>query len=116
MDAFAYKNLQPSYGEPTSDFLGRDAKALGWNGTDLTSIRNEGIVYRNGDIRGHVVAFERLDKVLIDMLSFPDFKKPQPEDWVRFKFEVVAHFYKKFARRAIIGTPIDVFSIVKMIV
>jgi len=49
------------------------------------------------------------------MLSFPDFKKPQPEDWVRFKFEVVAHFYKKFARRAIIGTPIDVFSIAKMI-
>jgi hypothetical protein len=69
-------------------------------------------VYRNGDFRAHVVAFERLDNVLTDMLSFPDFKNPnKPEDWVRFKVEFVAYLYKKFARRQIVGRPIDAFCL-----
>jgi len=100
--------------EPRADFLDRDAKSLGWDGTNLTSIENKCCMYRNGDFRAHVVAFERLDKVLIDFLSFPDFNKPKkPEDWVRFKFEFVAYLYKKFAKREIIGRPIDAFCLTK---
>src|SRR6266849_430237 len=108
MDQFRYTNLLQRYMEPTADFLDRDAKSLGWDGRNLTSIINKGYVYRNGDVRAHVIAFERLDEVLSDTLSFPDFKTPtKPEDLVRFKFEFVAYLYKKFARRQIIGRPID---------
>jgi len=113
-EGFRYANLQRRYMEPRADFLDRDAKSLGWDGTNLTSIENKCCMYRNGDFRAHVVAFERLDKVLIDFLSFPDFNKPKkPEDWVRFKFEFVAYLYKKFAKREIIGRPIDAFCLTK---
>jgi hypothetical protein len=113
-DGVRYTNLQPRYGDPSPDFLGRDARSLGWDGTNPLSIGNKSYAYRNGDIRSHTVAFERLDQVLGDMLSFPDFKRPErPEDWVRFKFQFVADFYSKFAKQKIIGTPIDAFSLQK---
>jgi hypothetical protein len=112
MERFRYTNLQARYAEPSPDFLGRDAKSLGWDGTNPLSIENKSYAYRNGDFRSHVVAFERLDQVLVEMLFFPDFKRPAtPEDWVRFKFEFVAYFYKKFAKKQIIGRPIDAFSV-----
>ena len=116
MQGFKYANLQPRYPEPTADFLERDARSLGWDGSVPSSIQSASYVYRNGDFRAHVVAFERLDNVLTDMLSFPDFKNPnKPEDWVRFKFEFVAYLYKKFARRQIIGRPIDAFCLSKQL-
>jgi hypothetical protein len=114
MEAYAYKDFAARYAEPTSDLLDRDARLRGWDGADPSSVRNTTWIYRNGDFRSHVIAFERLDQVLVDMLSFPDFSKPKkPEDWVRFKFEFVAYFYKKFAKGEIIGKPIDAFSLTK---
>ena len=62
--------------EPRGDFLDRDAKSLGWDGTNLTSIENKICIYRNGDFRAHVIAFERLDKVLIDLLSPGNCRQP----------------------------------------
>ena len=116
MEGFQYTNVQAQYADPAPHFLGHDAKRLGWDGQSLQSIRSGQWIYRNGDLRAHVVAFERLDQVLIDMLSFPDFRKPKkPEDWVRFKFEFVAYFYRKFARKQIIGTPIDAFCLSKQL-
>jgi hypothetical protein len=114
MQGFQYADLQSRYTEPTADFLDRDAKLMGWDGTNNSSIKNQSFVYRNGDFRSHVVAFERLDQMLTDMLSFPDFERPKrPEDWVRFKFEFVTYFYKRFSTRQIIGKPIDAFSLTK---
>ncbi len=117
MTEFAYTDTRPRYGEPTADFLERDAKTLGWDGSSLTSVENKTWFYRNGDFRAHSVAFERLDRVLADMLSFPDFKRlEKPDDladWVRFKLEFVARFYKKYAKKQIIGTPIDAFCLTK---
>ena len=117
MDAFAYKNLSQRYGDPSPDFLDRDAKKLGWDGSDLRSIRNEGWIYRNGDVRVHAVLADRLDTTLKEMSAFPDFRVPKsPDDlrrWVQFKFEVISYFYEKFARKAIIGKPIDVLTMVK---
>src|SRR5437667_5731701 len=114
MDKFRYKNMQQRYMEPTADFLDRDAKSSGWDGTNPSSIKSMSWIYRNGDFRSHAIAFERLDQMLIDMSSFPDFKKPERlEDWMRFKFEFVAYFYKKFVKRQIIGKPIDVFCLTK---
>lgn len=114
MSGFNYTDLRSRYMEPTADFLDRDAKMLGWDGVNPKSIQNIVQVYRNGDFRAHAVAFGRLDEVLMEMRSFPDFKPPrEPEDWVRFKFEFIAYFYRKFAKRKVIGTPIDAFCLTK---
>src|SRR6266446_5343725 len=61
MDQFQYKDLQPRYSEPSPDFLGRDAINLGWDGTNPASIASRIQIYRNGDFRAHVAAWEKLD-------------------------------------------------------
>ena len=72
-------------------------------------------IYRNGDIRAHVAAWERLDEALAPLLAFPDFDIPKsPEDygrWTKFKLQVVALFYKRFCRSSIIGSPVDALVI-----
>jgi hypothetical protein len=118
MDAFTYKNFAARYAEPTSDFLERDAKTMGWNGVDMTSIRNDGWMYRNGDLRVHAFFADRLDQTLKDLAgTFSEFSTPKTERdlerWVKFKFEVISYFYKKFAKRQIIGRPIDAFCLTK---
>ena len=72
-------------------------------------------MYRNGDIRAHVIAWESFDDSLGSLLNAPDFKKfltPEDDaDWVKFKIEVIADFYKRFCRVSIIGKPVDAFLI-----
>jgi hypothetical protein len=113
MDKHRYIDLQPKYGDPTADFLERDARSLGWDGADPMSVENKVQCYRNGDIRAHVCSWERLDKMFAEMNGFPDMRKLRTSDdlakWVKFKFKFVAEFYKQFAHRQIISTPIDVF-------
>jgi hypothetical protein len=115
MDQFAYTNIHDQYGQPSPDFLGRDALTLGWDGKDKRSIRNSIQIYRNGDIRAHVSAWEKLDQVLVDMVSHRDFNPIRTsadlKKWVRFKFRFIAALYKNFARQSIIGTPIDVICL-----
>jgi hypothetical protein len=84
MDGFAYKDFEPRYGEPTSDFLDRDAKTLGWDGIHPESVQNKVQIYRNGDVRAHVSGWERLDQMLVEMLQYPDFKLPMSADgWAK---------------------------------
>jgi len=115
MDDFRYKDLAPRYSDPSSDFLRRDAVKLGWDGTNPASVASVIQIYRNGDFRAHVAAWEKLDGMLAQLLGFPDFRKPKtPDDlgkWVKFKLEVIAYFYKNFADREIISRPIDVFCL-----
>ena len=114
MKGFNY-TCQDHYPEPSSQFLERDAKAnFGWDGSDPGSAKSNIVqVYRNGDFRMHVVAWEELDSIFKKMQNFPDFKRPRnPKeygDYVKFKFEVIAYFYKKWAKKQIIARPIDVF-------
>ena len=68
-------------------------------------------IYRNGDIRAHVIAWENIDHSLGGLLNAPDFKRlitPQAYvEWLRFKMEITAMFYEKFCERSIIGGPVD---------
>lgn len=72
-------------------------------------------IYRNGDLRAHVSAWDQLDKSLGQLLKQPDFRPlTTPEnyrEWVRFKMEVICNFYERFALKSIIGRPVDVFCI-----
>ncbi|MCB0201243.1 MAG: hypothetical protein KDI03_14335 [Anaerolineae bacterium] len=71
-------------------------------------------IYRNGDIRAHVTAWESLDIAFSSLLERPGFRPIRTVsdylDWVRFKMEIIAAFYKRYALVPIIGKPIDVFA------
>lgn len=73
------------------------------------------MIYRNGDIRAHVAAWKELDASFGSLLQGPGFRRLRKakdySEWVRFKMEVVAHFYKKFHPQPVIATPIDVLVI-----
>jgi len=118
MQGFAYIKLKPKYASPKSHFLDRDARTkFGWDGVNPLSARNGASVYRNGDFRAHVVAWESLDSIFNQLFQFPDFKPPRTFDqygeYVKFKFEVIAYLYKKWAKREIIARPIDVLVLRK---
>jgi len=117
MEGYQYTDLKMEYGAPSSHFLDRDAKEYGWNGSDKISVSNNIRIYRNGDLRAHVVAWEILDDILKNLGKFPDFKIPTTPlrygEYVKFKFEIIAYFYKNWAMKQIIGRPIDVVVMTK---
>jgi hypothetical protein len=109
---FRYTDLHATYSKPASHFLGRDASAFGY-GSDLGGASRCGrSSYWNGDPRAHAFASEVLDGLLAKFWEFPDFRQPRTPneygEYVKFKFEVIAYVYKKWARRQIIARPIDV--------
>jgi len=113
MKGFTY-TCKDHYPKPSSQFLERDAKEnFGWDGRNLGSAKNIVQIYRNGDFRMHVIAWNKLDSIFKELQNFPDFNRPwnpkQYGDYVKFKFEVIAYIYKKWAKREIIARPIDVF-------
>ena len=114
MEDFEYLDLKPRYDPPSSHFLERDArKEFGWDGSNPSSVQSGNQLYRNGDIRAHVTAWKTLDYAFSRLFTFPNFKQPSSLDeygeYVKFKFEVIAYFYKKWAKKEIIARPIDVF-------
>jgi hypothetical protein len=102
--------------EEREDFLRRDAISLGYDGYNPHSMQT-GVVqtYRNGDIRAHVTAWERIDEGFGTLLQERQFKKPRTiqdyEQWVKFKMEFISYFYKKYCRESLVARPIDTFSI-----
>jgi hypothetical protein len=99
-------------GEPTlnryearEEFQRRDAPNLSHGGIQI---------YRNGDIRPHVAAWERLDEAFGALLEQPDFKPittaAEYLGWVRFKMETISTFYRQYCSVSIIGEPIDAFA------
>jgi hypothetical protein len=88
------------------DFQGRDASRLA---------PEEGMIYRNGDIRPHVLAWEKIDQAFGSLLAAPDFNLPRAPieytRWVEFKMDLIAQFYERFCRVSIIGRPVDAFFI-----
>jgi hypothetical protein len=76
---------------------------------------NEVQIYRNGDIRAHVAAWEKIDQSFGLLLSLNGFRKLRDskdyKEWVRFKMEMIAYFYRKYQKHPIIARPIDVILI-----
>jgi hypothetical protein len=73
------------------------------------------MIYRNGDIRAHEAAWRTIDDSFGKLLERPDFRKLRsPEDykeWVRFKMNLIAYFYKQYHPKSVIARPIDAFVI-----
>jgi hypothetical protein len=118
MDGPYYKKPVETYSFPTSDFLERDAKdKLSWDGVDLLSAQNRTMVYRNGDIRTHILASEQMDLFMGQILALPDFKNPKTLEeyaaYVKFKMEFIGKIYRAWADQKIIDKPIDVIIITK---
>jgi hypothetical protein len=116
MDQYRYIGYLDRY-FVTEDFLTRDARReIGYDGVSpkVSEPRMKG--YRNGDIRGHMIAWKDLDGVLLRFLDLRDFRSlrtiPEFEEFTKFKMELIAKFYEKYCTGSSIGKPIDVFSIV----
>jgi hypothetical protein len=105
--------------ECREDFLNGNARAFGYDGLNPNSIRWGGQSYRNGDIRAHHTAWERIDEAFKNLLNEPEFKRLKTiadyEKWVKFKMDVIAYFYKKYCNISLIAKPIDTFSITSTI-
>ena len=88
------------------EFASRDGQTLTIGGTQI---------YRNGDVRAHVAAWASIDESFGKLLGTPDFRSLTTlndyEEWVQFKMESIAAFYKRFASEPIIGGQIDTFAI-----
>jgi hypothetical protein len=102
--------------EAREDFLHRDACNLGYDGQNPHSARTgQSQTYRNGDIRAHVTAWEKIDGGFGSLFKEPEFKRPLTssdlEQWAKFKMEVITYFYKKYCRQSIVARPIDTFLI-----
>jgi hypothetical protein len=109
--------IKATYKAPAPHFRQNDVRQrFGWDGTDPASCRNGIQTYRHGDFRAHSAASDSVDNIVRDLSQrFPeDFRSPRslPEyrDFVRFKFEFIAYIYKKWAKRVLIGGPIDVLA------
>ncbi len=113
MENLVYTDIKGAYAAPASHFLRRDAKTkFGWDGTDPATAINDARTYYNGDIRAHAALWDILDASLAALFQFPDFRRPTTPrgygEYVKFKFEVIAYVYKKWAKKEIIAPPIDV--------
>lgn len=112
MDSYRYRDFKDHYFR-SEDFLGRDAKELGFDGINPGVSQPFIQDYINGDIRPFHSVWRRLDAFVIEMFSYPDFQQtPSLGIWkeiTQFKMEVISKFYRQFSKSQIIGTPIDVF-------
>ena len=102
--------------EAREDFLRRDAINLGYDGQNPRSVPTGRVqTYRNGDIRAHVKAWERIDEGFGTLLNEREFKQLKTlsdyKKWVKFKMKVIAYFYKKYCRESIMAKPIDTILI-----
>ena len=115
MEGPVYKGFQAEY-FISEDFLARDACNMGFDGTDPRVPADFNQYYVNGDIRPFHSIWRRLDGFLAEMFSHPGFRRPhKPSDLekiAKWKMHVISSFYKQFAERQIIGTPIDAFVLV----
>jgi hypothetical protein len=102
--------------EAREDFLRKHARDLGYDGKDPRSVQSRRIqIYRNGDIRAHVAAWENIDKSFGKLFIEREFKRPKNikdlEEWSKFKMELISYFYKKYCKISLVSRPIDSFSI-----
>lgn len=116
MKDFVYVDCQNSYRTPTEDFLGRDAiNTFGWKSGTFQTETNGIQRYRNGDIRAHIVLWDKLDEGMLKLFEFRDFSEPTNEKeyglYCKFKLQVISRIYKNWASHKIIGGPIDVIVI-----
>ena len=99
------QNPTGTYAE-REDFQGRDAPRLA---------SGQSMIYRNGDIRPHVLAWQKIDEAFGSLLAARDFDMPRTPDeytrWVEFKMDLIAQLYERFCRVSIIARPVDAFFI-----
>jgi hypothetical protein len=107
-----YQELKTEY-YCDEEFLKRGAIVMGFNTLTTLVPGHRCQYYLNGDVRPFHHIWQPLDEFLAGMFSGENFRAPttiaELEKAARWKLEVIASFYQRFARKKIIGTPIDAF-------
>lgn len=115
--SYHYENIKDKLSIP-SNHLDRDLRNhYNWDGNSFNTLSGKGFLYRNGDIRSHVISSEKLDDVLNEIFKSDDFKSiidyKSHADYVNFKFNFIAYLYKTWSKKESIGKPIDVYIVFK---
>jgi len=110
-----YGNITDSFRGIGEDFLGRDISHFKWDGSVDNYPPIRGIqLYRNGSIKVHSLAWDKLDEVFATLFRFPDFKYPysyKDEDVIKFtkqKLNFISSIYNNWAKTKIVGAPWDI--------
>jgi len=114
MNDFKYENLMQKYKEPYPDFQDRDAKKhFNWDGINPGTAENKGWIYRNGDIRTHVLVSKKFDNMMKEVFELSDFTNltghKKLAEYLKFKFDFIARIYEKWTNNKVIGKPIDIY-------
>ena len=114
MEGNTYIGFNDEY-QVSEDFIRRDAKEAGF--VNKTSELPVALYqyYVNGDVRPFHAIWKELDGFISKMFSQKDFKAPRSYDDLikisKWKMQIIASFYKHFADKQLIGTPIDSFMV-----
>jgi hypothetical protein len=108
-----YENIVENYKEPFEDFLQRDAVEFGWDGKTIESVKSNNVVrlYRNGDLKAHVAAWDKLDELYNNFFSFPQFRKPyafSDKDIIKLtrqKLTFISSLYDSWSDLKNVGAP-----------
>lgn len=111
-----YGNILSEYRDPSQDFLERDAFEFGWDGINPSSFRPSSNIrlYRNGDIKAHSAAWNKMDEVFNLIFSYKDFNRPNLKldtdilKLTRQKLTFISSIYNSWAKTKIVGAPWDI--------
>jgi hypothetical protein len=110
-----YENLRNVYKPPFEDFRLRDAFKFGQSeGSKIPDGAKGRSVYRNGDLKVHEAAGNRLDEISEALLKDDDFKTVSTLNtndlrrFIEFKLKFIGSFYNTFAFTKLVGAPFDI--------
>jgi hypothetical protein len=112
-----YEKFEYVYRKPFEDFLQRDAVIIG--GTTLGEFAEtikQRVLYRNGDLKVHAAAWDKVDTILRELFMDEGFKKistlqKEKDDlkrYIEFKLKFIGDIYSKFAHQKGVGSPFDI--------
>lgn len=112
--AGVYQDLKTEY-YCNEEFLKKGAGAMGFHTLSTIVPGHRCQYYLNGDVRPFHHIWQPLDQFLDGMFVGDNFRSPITmaglESVAKWKLGVIASFYQQFARKKIIGTPIDAFTL-----
>lgn len=114
MDGPKITEFKPTFKDPGSHFLGRDAAAkFDWDGSDPRSAKSGvHILYRNGDFLVHALTVDLVNAIFEQLWNLPTFKHPRtPSEYknlVRYKFKAITGLHKRWLRNPTVDDTADV--------
>lgn len=110
-----YGNITNEFRGLNEDFLKRDIQHFNWDGTTTNYPKVTGFqLYRNGSIKAHSAAWQKLDEVYSILFSYAEFAPPYShkdddiKKFVKQKLTFISSIYDNWAKTKLVGAPWDI--------